>query len=158
MQARTTLLSAFTLGILAVYASLPARAQDADEQALKAANTAFYAALSGRNEAAMGQAWAHTPYVAVIHPGGKAAIIGGDAVQKDWAGAFKQYPVIAVTPSEPIAFHRNGNTAWVVNTEAVHIKDTGGKESQFTALATNVYEFQDGHWLMVVHQASLVPQ
>ena len=29
--------------------------------------------------------------------------------------------------------------------------------SQFTALATNVYEFQNGHWLMVVHQASLVP-
>jgi hypothetical protein len=49
------------------------------------------------------------------------------------------------------------NTAWIVNTEAVRIKDTGGKESQFTALATNVYEFQDGHWLMVVHQASLVP-
>src|SRR3954451_23116450 len=85
MQARTCLLSAVTLGILAVFASLPARAQDADEQALKAANAAFYAALSGRNEAAMGQAWAHTPYVADIHPGGKAAIVGGDAVQKDWA-------------------------------------------------------------------------
>jgi SnoaL-like domain len=34
----------------------------------------------------------------------------------------------------------------------------GGKEYQFTALATNVYEFRDGHWLMVVHHASLVPQ
>jgi|SRR4051812_23438352 ketosteroid isomerase-like protein len=157
MPPRTWLLSAFTLGIPAVFASLPARGQDADEQALKAANAAFYAALSGRNAAAMGQVWAHTPYVADIHPGGKAPIIGWDAVQQDWADIFKQYAVTTVTPREPIAFGRNGNTAWIVDTEAVHIKDTGGKESQFTALATNVYEFQDGHWLMVVHHASLVP-
>jgi ketosteroid isomerase-like protein len=158
MQACTCLLSAVTLGILAVFASLPARAQDADEQALKAANAAFYAALSGRNEAAMGQAWAHTPYVADIHPDGKPPILGWDAVQQDWADVFKQFPVLTVTPREPIAFRRNGNTAWIVDTEAVHLKDTGGKESQFTALATNVYEFQNGHWLMVVHHASPMPQ
>jgi ketosteroid isomerase-like protein len=158
MQPRTCLLPAFTLGVLAVFASLPARAQDADEQALKAANAAFYAALSGRNEAAMGQAWAHAPYVAAIHPGSKAPFIGWDAVQQSWADNFKQFPVTTVNPSEPIALRRNGNTAWIVDTEAVHLKDTGGKEYQFTALATNVYEFQDGHWLMVVHHASLVPQ
>jgi hypothetical protein len=67
MPPRTCLWSAFTLGILAVFASLPARAQGADEQALKAANAAFYAALSGRNEAAMGQAWAHAPHAECAH-------------------------------------------------------------------------------------------
>jgi ketosteroid isomerase-like protein len=145
---------------LAISLALPAAAQTqaADEQALKAANAAFYTALSGRNEAAMGQAWAHAPYVAAIHPGSKAPIIGWDAVQQSWADNFKRFPVTTVTPSEPIAFRRNGNTAWIVDTEAVHLKDTGGKENQFTALATNVYESQDGHWLMVVHHASLVPQ
>src|SRR5690242_4168584 len=84
MQARTCLLSAFTLGSLAVFASLPARAQDADEQALKAANAAFYAALTSRNEAAMDPLWVHAPYVAVMHPDSKAPIIGWEAVRQSF--------------------------------------------------------------------------
>ncbi|MBV8359984.1 MAG: nuclear transport factor 2 family protein [Deltaproteobacteria bacterium] len=160
MPRRTCLSSPLRLGTLAVFALLPmlAQAQDADEQAVKAANGAFYAALSRTDEAAMGQVWVHAPYVAAIHPGSKAPIIGWEAVQQSWTDNFTRFPVTTVTPSEPMAFHRNGNTAWIVGTEAVHLKDTGGKEFQFTALATNVYEFQNGHWLMVVHHASLVPQ
>jgi ketosteroid isomerase-like protein len=156
MQARTCLLSAFTLGTLAVFASLPARAQDADEQALKAANAAFYAALTGRNEAAMDPLWVHAPYVAVMHPDSKAPIIGWEAVRQSFVDIVKQN-VFTVSPSEQTS-HRSGNMAWIVGTEAVRGKNTAGTEFQFTGLATNIYEFQDGHWLMVVHQIAPVPK
>jgi ketosteroid isomerase-like protein len=157
MKPRTCILSAFALGTLFTSMPVLALAQNADDQALKAADGAFYAALSGRTEAAMDPLWAHAPYVAVIHPDSKAPINGWEAVRQSFVDIVKQTVALTVTPSQQ-ASHRNGNTAWIVGTEAVRGKTTAGTEFQFTALVTNIYEFQDGHWLMVVHQASFVPK
>lgn len=148
------------LGTLAVFAAIPvlAQAQNADDQAVRAANAAFYAALSGHNEAAMDPLWVHAPYAATIHPISKVPVIGWEAVRNSFADVFKQFSALTVTPGEP-TIHQNGNTAWVIGTESFRAKPAGGSpEIQGNALVTNIYENQDGHWLMVDHHASAVPQ
>jgi hypothetical protein len=76
---------------LAITLALPAAAQtqNADDQAVRTANAAFYGALSGHNEAAMDPLWVHAPYVAVVHPVSKAPSIGWGAVRQSFVDVFK---------------------------------------------------------------------
>jgi hypothetical protein len=48
-----------------------ARAQSTDAQAVNAANTAFYAALSAGDATAMSKVYAHDDFVMVVSPNGK---------------------------------------------------------------------------------------
>ncbi len=62
----------------------------ADIEAIKAANTAFYVALSARDAKAMEPLWANKPYVINIGPRSKAVSVGyADAVSK-WATSLPE--------------------------------------------------------------------
>jgi len=138
---------------------LGASAATADDFAdVTAANDKFYAALSSLDADMLAKVYAHDPYVANISPGSGALEIGWLGVDK-WAKSLSVlYKDLKVAPSD-LHVKANGNIAWVVNTE--HAKGTllkTGAVFESTLISTNIYEKQGDSWLMVSHQAQIVPK
>jgi ketosteroid isomerase-like protein len=50
--------------------------------------------------------------------------------------------------------HTNGDVAWAVGVEKVQLLRKDGNTLSLDAFVTNVFEKQDGRWLMVSHQAT----
>jgi hypothetical protein len=50
--------------------------------------------------------------------------------------------------------HSNGKIAWAVCVEKVELLRNDGGILKFDAFVTNVFEEQDGRWLLVSHQAT----
>src|SRR5207253_96421 len=71
--------------------------QKSEADVVLAANHDFDKALSSRDIVAMDKAWAHEPYVIVIHPVSKAASIGWDAVKESWGKIFDRWAEISVS-------------------------------------------------------------
>ena len=84
-----------------------ARAQSTDVQAVNAANTAFYAALSARDATAMSKVYAHDDFVMVVSPNGKPEGPGWPAVEAWAKGLATLYTQLEVKPSDPHV-HING--------------------------------------------------
>jgi ketosteroid isomerase-like protein len=135
-----------------------AQQQAASEDGVKAASKAFYAALSGTDVAAIKEVWAHTPYVVYVGPSSKSIVRGWAAVEAAWEQSFaaNMSRSVALTEADILT---DGNIAWEVGTEtgtAKLLKD--GSESKIDNIVTNVYEKQNGRWLMVSHHAQSKPQ
>jgi ketosteroid isomerase-like protein len=130
-------------------------AQSADEQAVMAANTAFYTALSARDAAALAKIYAHEDFVMNILPSGKLLGPGWLAVEPWTKGIAQHYAQLEVKPSD-VHVHVNDNVAWVVETESVRAKLTNGQPQNFTLTTTNIYEKIGDRWLMTQHQPTPV--
>ncbi len=126
-----------------------ARAADADNNAVTAANQAFYMALSAHDGAAMLKLYAEVPYVAEVHPGAEAPLVGRTALDRWAQGVTKSR--LSVTPSV-VAMHVNGDTAWVIGTERVQGTLGNGSPIDAVTMFTNVFEKQDGTWFLVAHE------
>ena len=142
----------FILGTVNLHAE-----EKPDVEAVAAANLAFDMAISGRDINAMERVWAAEPFVIAVHPASKVLIVGWDAVRKSWEGTFDRFAEISVSMKEP-QIHLAQSVAWVVGIESVQGKSKNGDAVSFTAFTTNMYEKRDGHWLMVLHTTSRVPQ
>ena len=142
----------FILGTVGLHAE-----QKSDIEAVSAANLAFDRALSARDINAVEKVWAAGPYVIAVHPASKILIVGWDAVRKSWEGTFDRFSEVSVSTKEP-QIHVTQNIAWVVGVESVQGKFKNGDPVSFAAFTTNMYEKQDGRWLMVLHTTSRVPQ
>jgi ketosteroid isomerase-like protein len=130
-------------------------AQSADEQAVMAANTAFYTALSARDAAALAKIYAHEDFVMNVAPSGKSSGPGWLSVDP-WTKVIAQvYAQLEVKPSD-VHVHVDGNVAWVVDTESVSAKLANGQPQNFTLTTTNIYEKIGGSWLMTQHQPTPV--
>lgn len=141
--------------LVSVVGSRSARAQSADEQAVMAANAAFYAALSARDATALAKIYAHEDFVMLVNPSGKLRGPGWSAVEPWTKGIAQYYAQLEVKPSD-VHVHVNGNVAWVVDTERVNAKLTNGEPQNFTLTTTNIYEKIGGSWLMTQHQPTPV--
>jgi ketosteroid isomerase-like protein len=138
--------------------ALPAQAQLTGEAARVAtANEAFDAALSRRDRAAVEAAWVRDGTVVAAHPRSPAVIVGWEAVQKSWEGAFTSFPELSVTLARP-EVRVAGDVAWVVGVEQVKGRTPAGEIVEFSAMTTNIYERRNGQWLMVHHQATPIPK
>jgi ketosteroid isomerase-like protein len=113
-----------------------------DEQAVVAANAAFYAAFQARDLKGMDEIWARERPVAVIHPGWPA-VHGRAAVLESWRRILQgpAPPDIACSRAWPYV---NGDSAFVICYE----KLPGGD-----LVATNVFAREEGRWRIVHHQA-----
>jgi ketosteroid isomerase-like protein len=141
--------------LVSVVGSRGACAQSADEQAVIAANTALYTALSARDTAALAKIYAHEDFVMNVSPSGKLSGPGWSAVEPWTKGIAQHYAQLEVKPSDAHV-HVNGNVAWVVDTESVSAKLTNGEPQNFTLTTTNIYEKIGGSWLMTQHQPTPV--
>ena len=137
--------------------SLAQTAQSNEAAAVRAANSAYLAAFSARDIAAMEAAWTKSTDVAAIHPFSRAPLSGWDAVRASYVETFGRFKDVAVTTNEAhVAV--NGNTAWVVGTETLRGHRPNGEAFTAPSMSTNIFQKLGDRWLMVLHHAAGVPQ
>ena len=111
-------------------------AQSSDEEGVRAAVSAFYAALNARDIQAMEALWAPDANVIMIYPGA------------EWSVAVNDVPV-RVSQGQAV----------VLATTPVHVKMRSSESaSDFLALVTILYERRDGRWLIVHQHVSQSPR
>jgi uncharacterized protein (TIGR02246 family) len=137
-------------------------AQSTDEEGVRAAVAAFYAALNARDIKAMEVLWAPDANVIMIHPGGptaRAPAIGPEAVRQSFVGSFgRNLAEWSVTVND-VRVRVGQGRAVVLATTPVHVKMRGSDtDNDFFALATIVYEQRDGRWLIVHQHVSQPPR
>ena len=116
---------------------------DDEEEAVIAANRAFYRAFATGDMAAMDALWARERPVSCIHPGGP--VLASRAVIMDsWASILLGPDRPAVRPQKLRVFGF-GDTAFVTCYERM---------SDGLLAATNVYARERGAWKMVLRQSS----
>ena len=130
MKNRRSILSIFTVTLLGVtFAAGNAGAQKASEiDAVKAANQAFYTALSARDVGAMQKTWSGDTDIQNIGPRSKAAEGGWATIKKSLEGTFALFPELKVSMDEP-RIKINGSTAWVSGIEKAQRKNKAGEEN-----------------------------
>jgi ketosteroid isomerase-like protein len=124
--------------------------------AVKSANQAFYSAFSARDIAAMQKVWSSDPDDQNIGPASKSVTTGWDKIGKGFDGLFDTYPELTASMEPKIEIV--GAVAWATGIEQVQRKDKAGASSGAKNLVTNIFQKQDGRWLMVHHHASRIPQ
>jgi ketosteroid isomerase-like protein len=114
-----------------------------DENAILAANAAYYRAFSGGDFAAMSRIWAEEG-VSCVHPGWMP-LVGRDAV-------IESYRAILTGPGRVRIVHRDDSA--IVTGDEGRVLCVEIVEGSALLAATNVYRRVGGVWRMVHHQAS----
>jgi ketosteroid isomerase-like protein len=120
-----------------------------DDEAVLAANRAFYRAFRARDFAAMDLLWARAAPVACIHPGW-AALVGRDAVMASWRDILGQPTAIACQAERVLLF---GDSACVLCHEVLDGADQAGGQEEGLLVASNLFVREAGDWRLVHHQA-----
>jgi ketosteroid isomerase-like protein len=135
---------------------------DADVDAVRAANAAFYSAFEAGDLDAMAEVWEHSDRIAVTHPGWPT-LRGWPSVAGSWDAIFRNTPYIQfVLTGDEVAVV--GDVAWVTLDEnilqATGSPDGGAAESQELSgariAAVNVFVRTRDAWRMVLHHGSPV--
>ena len=134
-----------------------AQSEESDLDQVKAANQAYYSALSARDLPAMERVWTRSPRdVNVAPPVRPAAHKGWDAIKKNYQTFWASLDELTVSMAEPhIVIH--DSVAWVFGIEQAKRKDKNGQVSGGPNFGTSIFVKVDGRWLMVFHQAALIP-
>ena len=122
-----------------------------DEEAVQAANRAFYEAFEARDLDAMSQVWEHSDRATCTHPGW-ATLRGWARVTASFFALFQNGQRLQfILTNEQVDV--SGDTAWVAVDENILGEQTGS-----TVAALNVFaRAASGEpWRMVVHHASPV--
>ncbi len=132
-------------------------AQESPElDAVKAANQAFYTALSTRDIVAMQKAWSSAPDVQYIAPFRKGITVGWEGIKTGLVDSFaRRLPSFKVVLQDT-RYKIDGNVAWVSGTEHASLENKAGQIIDSTNLATNIFEKGADGWRMVYHHASLI--
>ena len=117
--------------------------QDADQ--------AFYEAFESADIEAMMQVWASKENVMCIHPG-SPRLEGGEAIKNSWQQIFTNGTPLSFTLTDSL-YTQDDRLA--VHMVKEHIEVDG--VLQGIMLATNIYQFIDGSWRMMLHHASPEP-
>src|SRR6516164_801327 len=124
------------------------------ENAVRAANEAFYQALSAGSIEGISAACAHDSDVTALHETSTEVAVGWQAVLASWkAVPFESFGELSCVMTNP-AVKVHGSIARVAGLERVRGKMKSGEPFAFTALGTNVYELLGDKWLIVHHHAS----
>jgi ketosteroid isomerase-like protein len=116
------------------------------EEAVLAANRAFYNAFQERDTRAMEHLWALEHPASCVHPGW-APLMGRQNVMASWRAIFGSPDATRIEISDPHAVVM-GSAAFVTCVE--HITDA-------TIAATNVFVQEHGVWRMVHHHGGPMP-
>jgi ketosteroid isomerase-like protein len=145
----------------AVVGGADVQGQAPDAEGVRAAVSAYYAALNARDIQAMEAVWSRDAEPMMIHPVGpqaRALVVGWEAVRRSFEEAWPRFEVFAVTVNEPVQVRVGQGGAVAVAVTPVRQKVRGGAALAYTALGTFAFERRDGRWLLVHHHASRAPQ
>jgi ketosteroid isomerase-like protein len=131
--------------------------QASDIDAVRAANQAFYGALSARDISAMQRVWSSDVDIQNIGPVSKAPAVGWDEIKKRFEDTFASFSELKVSMELP-RIKVYGSIAWVSGIEQGESKGKDGVPHSSTNLATNIFEKKSNGWQMVYHHASRTPQ
>ena len=121
-----------------------------DDDAVRAANKAFYGAFEARDLDAMSMVWEHSDRIVCTHPGW-ASLRGWGQVAASFFALFQNSQHLQFILTKETA-EVAGGTAWVSVDE--NILDSSDAT---TVAALNLFlRGQDGRWRMVAHHASPV--
>lgn len=122
-----------------------------DEQAVSAANAAFYDAFERRDLDAMSDVWEHSDRVSCVHPGW-AILSGWASVSASWYALFDGPQRLQfIVTDERVDVH--GDLAWVTCNE--NLIDEGNAQA---VAATNVFTRTAAGWCLLHHHGSPVVQ
>jgi ketosteroid isomerase-like protein len=138
-------------------ASMGIAQSNTDLEAVKAANQAFYTALSARDVGALQHVWLSDDRdIQSVGPTSKAPTIGWDGIKQTYAMTFDALPEISINMLEP-TIRLHGQAAEVVGIERSILKRRDDVRMTPVTLGSNVFEKQqDGRWLLVSRHSSIV--
>jgi ketosteroid isomerase-like protein len=129
-----------------------------DAEAVRAANQSYYAALSARDLRAMERIWLQSSDdVNVAPPVRPAAHVGWPEVKKTYEAFWATLDELTVSMDNP-AIKVEGDVAWVYGTEQAKRRTKDGQVSGGPNFGTSIFVKRNGRWLMIFHQAALMPQ
>ncbi len=124
------------------------------EDALRSANTKFYAAFESLDLAEMEAVWSHDDGVTCVHPGWDL-LLGWDEVRERWARLFAHAKRVRIALSG-VWVRVEGDVGWVSCTQHVTTAFADGFDDAMVQ-TTNVFLRRDEQWLLVAHHASPLP-
>jgi ketosteroid isomerase-like protein len=120
--------------------------EDDDQDAIIAANRAFYEAFSRRDFEALAEMWATSVPVACVHPG-QPAMLDRETILRSWQAILRNPSAPKASASDEFVIVRNG-LAIVICREVL----PGGH-----LIATNGFVREGDLWKMVHHHAAPAP-
>ncbi len=134
----------------------------ADDDDVRAANAAYYAAFEALSLDAMSASWEHSDRVSVTHPGWPT-LRGWARVAGSWEAIFANTGFIQFVLTDELVTVV-GDVAWVTLDEnilqATGSPDGGGADTEelegARIAATNLYVRADDGWRMLLHHGSPV--
>ena len=120
-------------------------------EAVMQANQGFYRAFQSLDIDQMVEVWVHAESVKCVHPGWPL-IRGWDAIYGSWGRIFDNTTMMqfVITETEVSLV---GDWAWVTCVENL-TSVVDGSVNQGMVQATNIYNNQNGRWLLVHHHGS----
>ena len=142
---------------LSVAASGVAVPETSDLDQVKAANQAYYTALSARDISAMDSVWSRSPNdVNIAPPVRPAAHTGWEAIRKNYETFWATLDELNVSMPDP-KINIHGSVAWIYGIEQATRKAKDGQTSGGPNFGTSIFVKERGRWVMVLHQAALIP-
>ena len=134
-----------------------AKSEASEFDQVKVANEAYYTALSARDLSAMESVWSRSPRdVNIAPPIRPAAHTGWTTIKRNYQTFWATLDELTVTMAEP-QIVMEGPVAWVYGIELAKRKSKNGEVSSGSNFGTSIFTKQGGRWLMVFHQAALIP-
>jgi NADPH-dependent 2,4-dienoyl-CoA reductase/sulfur reductase-like enzyme len=86
-----------------------------------------------------------------------AAHVGWDALRRNYDEFWATLDQLTVSMEQPTVVVK-GSVAWVYGIERAQRRTKSGQVSDGTNFGTSIFVSEGGRWLMVFHQAALIPQ
>lgn len=134
-----------------------ASSETSDLDQVKAANQAYYEALSARDLSAMERVWRRSSHdVNVAPPTRPSAHTGWETIKKNYQTFWATLDELTVSMAEP-QIVMQGSVAWAYGIEQARRKDKSGQVSGGSNFGTSIFVKEGDRWLMMFHQAALMP-
>jgi ketosteroid isomerase-like protein len=124
-----------------------------DSEEVENANSKFYQAFERLSIDDMEQVWSHGDNTVCVHPGWDL-FTGWLAIRESWIRIFQNTQAIRFVITNTKIKVTNDIAVVVCLENIENVVD--GQEVKFGVLATNIFERQNGKWLMIHHHGSTV--
>lgn len=124
-----------------------------DQEAVLAANEAFYRAFSQKDLSGMSLIWWQGSTSLCIHPGGQV-LTGWESIRASWESIFRHTDSLEIE-TEIIKAEIDQSLAYVAVRETV-LQSSRGRKVKAQSLATNLFQKMAQKWYLVHHHGSPV--